>query len=65
MAKEFKVSDRVKRVEPRGSQGTVIKVRQESLSPSANQNREVLPLIKVNWDNGSVSYHAPDALQLV
>ena len=59
---KLSVQDRVTRASGDGCQGTVVFVRDELLSPSSNLERELVPMVKVLWDNGTLSYYAPDAL---
>ena len=64
--KKFKEKDRVVRVAHPAPQGVVKEIRTEmensGLSPEA---RERAAMIGVTWDNGTFSYSAPEALQIV
>lgn len=59
---EFKENDRVKRKAGSGCLGVVKDIRQEVTASSAEVSRP--RLIKVQWDNGTLSYFSPEALEI-
>lgn len=63
--KTIKVNDRVKRVQQGGCFGTVKDVREEITAKVTDKDKEAALLINVNWDNGTLSYMTPEALELV
>ena len=63
-AKKLKVNDRVKRANGCGCLGVVKDIRTEVSTTSA-ETREKNLMIKVAWDNGTVSYFGPEALEVV
>lgn len=66
MAKKvIKISDRVKRVDQPGCFGTVKDVREETSAKVTDKDKENSLLINVHWDNGTLSYMTPNALELV
>ena len=58
----FSVDDRVKRPEGVGCLGVVTEVREEVTLTQGSDRYESL-MIKVLWDNGTCSYHAPSAIE--
>ncbi len=63
--KSIKVNDRVKRIGQAGCYGTVKDVRQESTAKMTEKDNESALLVNVNWDNGTLSYMTPEALEVV
>ena len=63
--KKISVNDRVKRIEQAGCFGTVKDVREEVTAKATDKDREGSLLINVAWDNGTLSYMTPDALEIV
>jgi hypothetical protein len=63
--KALKVNDRVKRVKSPGSFGTVKDVREETSAQVTDKDKDNSLLINVHWDNGTLSYMTPDALEIV
>lgn len=61
---EFKISDRVRRVKKAGPLGTVKALREEVVGSSGEANRKEV-LVKIQWDNGTLSYFAPESIELV
>lgn len=60
----FRKEERVKRKGGTGCQGTVQDVRTE-ITASTGDTSEKGWLVNVLWDNGTISYFAPDALERV
>jgi hypothetical protein len=62
--RKFKINDRVKRAKGTGCLGTVKDIRAET---SASQKEEKVAnlLVNVLWDNGTLSYFTPSALESV
>jgi hypothetical protein len=60
----FKIDDRVKRIGRPGCLGTV-KVLREEVIGSSGESSKCEFLIKVQWDNGTLSYFAPESLEHV
>lgn len=63
-AKELKQGDKVKRVSGIGCLGTVKSIREET-TKSQNESPMDSLIVKVLWDNGTFSYFAPSALEVV
>jgi hypothetical protein len=61
-SKEFKVNDRVKRVSGSGCLGVVKEIREEIVGTSGDTKDKAV-LVKVQWDNGTLSYFSPEALE--
>jgi len=61
---KLEVSDRVRRKEMRGCLGRVKDIRAE-VTLSAADTKEKALLVSVQWDNGTLSYFTPDALEKV
>jgi len=61
---KLNVSDRVKRAKIPGCHGIVKELRTEVTASSA-EAREKSLIISVQWDNGTLSYMTPEALELV
>jgi len=62
--KKFKIEERVRRANQTGCDGAVIEVRMELENAGLNEDaREKGAMIGVKWDNGTVSFLAPDALE--
>lgn len=59
---EFKESDRVKRKDGAGCEGMVKEIREE-LTSSVEDSDEKAVMIQVLWDNGTLSYMSPEALE--
>lgn len=59
-----KVNDRVKRKNNLGCLGVVKEVREEIVG-SAGDTREKALIVKVLWDNGTVSYFDPESIENV
>lgn len=63
-AKKFKEEERVRRATQKGCDGTVIEVRTELESAGlSEESRERGVMVGVKWDNGTISFLAPDALE--
>lgn len=60
----LKVSDRVKRATGDGCLGVIKEIREETMAARV-ESPQKSPLVNVLWDNGTLSYLSPDALQLV
>ncbi len=60
----LKVSDRVKRAGGQGCVGVVKELRDEVMASKVESPENGL-LVNVLWDNGTLSYLSPDALELV
>lgn len=58
----FKEGDRVKRKVYSGAYGIVKDVREETVG-STGDTREKAIIVKVLWDNGTLSYFDPSALE--
>ena len=58
----FEINDRVKEIESTKCAGTVIEIRNETVTNKALKN-EPPKLIKVHWDNGTKSYYSPEKLE--
>ena len=63
--KVIKVNDRVKRTIQGGCFGTVKDVREEITAKVTDKDKEGALLINVIWDNGTLSYVAPEALEVI
>jgi hypothetical protein len=63
--KTLKVNDRVKRIKQGGCYGTVKDVREEITAKVTDKDKEGALLVNVSWDNGTLSYMTPEALELV
>ena len=63
-AKKIKLNDRVKRINVVGCLGTVKEVKQE-VTTNSQEAREKNLMINVQWDNGTLSYLSPEALEVV
>lgn len=63
--KAIKINDRVKRIAQSGCFGTVKDVREESTAKVTDKTNEGALLVNVSWDNGTLSYMTPDALEIV
>ena len=63
MAEKFKLNDRVKRSNGEGCLGIIKELRAETTSISDSKKEKPL-LVSVLWDNGTLSYFAPEGLQL-
>ena len=62
--KEFKQNDRVKRANGPGILGVVKEVKYETQA-TAGEGKDRGRMISVLWDNGTISYFAPEALEVV
>ena len=62
--RKFKVDDRVKRAKIPGCRGVVKELRTE-ITASTEEAREKSLMVSVLWDNGTLSYLTPDALEVV
>ena len=63
---KFKEKDRVRRVAGNWSLGTVKEVRFELENSGLSEDaRQKGAMIGVLWDSGTLSYFAPDALEVV
>ncbi|NLF24711.1 MAG: hypothetical protein GX589_03520 [Deltaproteobacteria bacterium] len=60
----LKVNDRVKRVGVERSYGLIKEVREEIIGTSGDTKDKGI-LVKVQWDNGTISYFSPESLQLI
>lgn len=63
-SKKIKENDRVRRLNTPGCLGTVKEVKTE-ISATTPEAREKHVLINVQWDNGTLSYLSPAALEIV
>ena len=62
MTKEgYKKGDRVQKIVEPGLTGTIEEVRQEATSTLDKQDEKAF-LVRVAWDNGTVSYFDPESL---
>jgi hypothetical protein len=64
VAKSLKVTDRVVRINARGCRGVVKDIRQE-VTAASDELKERGLLVCVLWDNGTLSYFSPEALEVV
>jgi hypothetical protein len=62
--KKLKENDRVRRIGLPGCAGIVKQVRQETTASTVEQKEDAL-LVTVLWDNGTISYFSPTALEVV
>lgn len=62
--KKFKENDRVRRIGSTACPGTVKGLRTELTATSAEARERAL-LVSVLWDNGTMSYFSPEALEHV
>jgi hypothetical protein len=64
----FKANDRVRRISKIGCSGTVKELRVETtvsqVDTSTDAERAKAVMVNVCWDNGTISYLAPEALEL-
>ncbi len=63
--KIIKINDRVKRINQGGCYGTVKDVREETTAKATDKDKENALLINVSWDNGTLSYVALEALEVI
>lgn len=67
--KKLKINDRVKRANgTSGAYGVVREIKQEvtaARTNSSEKEKERSLMVCVQWDNGTQSYFAPDALEVV
>ena len=64
--RKFKVNDRVKRAGVSGCYGTVKAVRAETINVTSHADEKDKNLmVNVQWDNGTLSYFSPSALEPV
>ena len=61
---QVKVNDRVKRIGRQGCLGLVKAVKEEVVGTTGDKKDKGL-LVEVQWDNGTVSYFAPEGLEVV
>ena len=61
---ELKVNDRVKRTGIDRCCGVIKEIREEIVGTSGDTKDKAI-LIKVQWDNGTMSYFSPEALESV
>ena len=61
---ELKVNDRVKRAGMERSSGVIKEIREEIVGTSGDTKDKAI-LVKVQWDNGTLSYFSPEALERV
>lgn len=59
-----KVDDRVRRIGRTAPVGTVKALREEVIGSSGEASKKDV-LVKVQWDNGTLSYFAPESIELV
>ncbi len=59
--KKLKKGDRVKRKNRIGTQGTIQEVREEIIGTTSNKQAGYM--IKVAWDNGTISYFDPEGIE--
>lgn len=62
--KKIKENDRVKRAAAAGCLGTVKEIKKEIAGSSTDPTEKGL-MVSVEWDNGTISYMAPEALEIV
>ena len=63
-AKKFKQEDRVRRTNHKGCDGTVFEIRMELENGGLSEEaREKGVMVGVKWDNGTISFLGPDALE--
>ena len=62
--KKLKAQDRVKRINIPGCLGTVKEIKNE-VTAKSQDSREKNLMVSVQWDNGTVSYMTPDALEII
>ena len=64
-SKKFKVGDRVARAGVPGPNGTVQKVRVETMRTTIKQDSSEPPAITLTvlWDNGTLSHFVPEGLE--
>lgn len=60
--KRFQEKDRVRRKSNGGGVGTVQELREEVTGTSGEASEKGL-MVKVLWDNGTLSYFSPEALE--
>ena len=61
----MEVNNRVKRKKGEGCHGTIDFIRTETNTSAADRPKDNKYLVRVKWDNGSVSYCSPDALEIL
>ena len=61
-ATDLKVDDRVRRCGGEGCLGVIKEIREEIVGTSGDTTDKAL-LVKVLWDNGTLSYFSPEALE--
>lgn len=59
----YKVEDRVRRVGRAAPLGTVKALREEVVGSSGEADRKET-LVKIQWDNGTLSYFSPESIEL-
>ena len=57
-----KVDDRVRRIGKPGPIGTVKALREEVVGSSGEADKKEV-LVKIQWDNGTLSYFAPESIE--
>lgn len=62
---KFEVDARVQRKDNNGCHGVVKEVRHELTTHSSLQRDDGVPMIKVHWDNGTISYFSEESLDEV
>lgn len=64
-AKKFKVDERVRRATQKGCDGTVLEVRMELENGGLSEEaREKGAMVRVKWDNGTISFIAPEGIEI-
>ena len=64
--KKLKIADRVKRANVPGCRGTIKEIRQEVIQTASSlEDRDRNLMVYVQWDNGTLSSHATESLELV
>ena len=61
---QVKVDDRVRRVGRSGPVGTVKSLREEVIGSSGEAGKKEV-LVKIQWDNGTLSYFSPESVEVV
>lgn len=64
MTTKVKKDERVKRVNGKGGQGTVLALREEVGSTGGDKKQPPI-MVEILWDNGTRSYLGPEAVEKV
>jgi hypothetical protein len=62
---QFTAGDRVKKIDATGCQGTVKEIKEETVTNTSDESKPKNLLIQVLWDNGTLSYFTPEALEML